>query len=92
MATIKSETLTESQVRRRGLVIAGEWGGAGAGVQGSGWIVSEPENADAVKAAYDAIEEDADATSILDDVIAAGGWYVREAYDDDYRFEDPGHA
>jgi hypothetical protein len=56
-------------------VIIGEWGW---GARSCGHIVCRKDDRDAVKAAYDAIEEGDLSSEVLDGVKAAGGWYVEE--------------
>ncbi len=58
------------------LVKIGEWGFGDS--RGSGWIYAAPENADAVRAAYDAIEDGDLGPDVLDEIYRAGGIFVRD--------------
>jgi hypothetical protein len=71
---IMARQITKQQMQAEGLVIVGEWGNGTPST--SGHIVCQPENRNAVQAAYDAIEDGDLGPDVLDAVIAAGGEHV----------------
>lgn len=71
MTTTESKNYKEA--RRDGLVLIGEWGFSGTN---AGGIWSRPEDRDAVRAAYDAIDTDDSGPNALDEVERCGGMFV----------------
>lgn len=65
---------TMRQARRDGYVTIGEFGLPPS----AGYIVATKDQADAVRAAYDAIVEGDLGDDVLDDVLEAGGLYLTE--------------
>lgn len=66
--------MATTQAKTAGMVMVGEWG---FGASDAGHIWAKPEDAAAVRAAYDAIEDGDMGPGVLDDVRAAGGVYIR---------------
>ena len=61
-------------LRSEGKVVVGAFGLGKANTSGD--IICRPEDLEAVRAAYDAIEDDDLSPGVLDEVIAAGGEHV----------------
>ena len=64
-----------TEAKKSGMVKIGEWGFTSTD---AGHIWSKPEQAEAVRAAYDAIADGDMSPGVLADVTAAGGVYVRD--------------
>jgi hypothetical protein len=69
--------MNSATMEAAGMVKVGDWG-FGDDTRGSGAVYSHPVNYDAVKAAYEEIEDGDLGPNVLDAVIAAGGVFVRD--------------
>ncbi len=67
-------TINVTESKAQGLKKVGEWGCSTF----SGFIAAKPADYNAVKAAYDAIDDGDLSSDVLVDVIEAGGVCVRE--------------